>query len=111
MVIGEVLQFDPPNCYSHTFQMTNIEEPACKVTYRLSEKDDGTGFELTIENALAGGKLFKEMKSSRGFITSNLKAKAETNRPAFSGRMVGLLSPIFGLLAKKSQKIENWPID
>jgi len=32
MVVGEVLEFDPPNTYSHTFQMTNIDEPPCKVT-------------------------------------------------------------------------------
>jgi len=111
MVVGEVLEFDPPNCYSHTFQMTNIEEPACKVTYRLTEKNNGTEFELTIENAIEGGKLFKEMKSSQRFIMANLKSMAENNRPALSGRMVGLLSPVFGLFGKKSQHIEHWPLD
>jgi len=111
MVVGEVLQFEPPHCYSHTFQMTNIEEPACKVTYRLTEKDNGTEFELVIENAIEGGKLYKEMKGAQGFIASNLKAMAETNRPALSGRMVGVLSPVFGLIAKKSQRIENWPLN
>lgn len=110
MVVGEVLEFDPPHCYSHTFQMTNIDEPGCKVTYRLSKKDDGTEFELTIENALAGGRLYKEMKSAQGFIASNLKSIVETGSPAFSGKMVGLLSPVFGVFAKKSQRIEHWPI-
>jgi len=88
MVVGEVLEFDPPHCYSHTFQMTNIDEPGCKVTYRLSKKDDGTEFELTIE----------------------IKSIVETGSPAFSGKMVGLLSPVFGVFAKKSQRIEHWPI-
>ena len=27
MVVGEVLEFDPPRRYAHTFQMTNIDEP------------------------------------------------------------------------------------
>ncbi len=110
MVVGEVLAFDPPGLYSHTFQMTNIDEPPCKVTYKLTEIDGGTNFELIIENAIEGGKLGKEMVSSQGFISANLKALAETGRPAFSGRMVGLLSPIFGLLAKKKQRIEHWPL-
>lgn len=111
MVVGEVLQFDPPNVYAHTFQMTNIDEPPCKVTYRLSEKDGGTEFELTIENAIEGGKLFKEMVGAQSFIGGNLKALCETGKPAFTGKMVGVLSPIFGLLAKKKQHIEHWPLD
>jgi uncharacterized protein YndB with AHSA1/START domain len=110
MVVGEVLSFDPPHLYAHTFQMTNIDEPPCKVTYELTEKDGGTEFCLTIENAIEGGKLIKEMASAQGFIGSNFKAICETGRPAFTGRMVGVLSPIFGLLAKKGQRVENWPL-
>lgn len=110
MVVGEVIAFDPPHLYSHTFQMTNIDEPPCKVTYALVGKDGGTEFSLTIENAIEGGKLFKEMASAQGFIGSNLKALCETGRPAFTGRMVGLLSPVFGLLGKKCQHISHWPL-
>ncbi len=110
MVVGEVIAFDPPHLYSHTFQMTNIDEPPCKVTYALVEKDGGTEFSLTIENAIEGGKLIKEMAGAQGFIGSNLKALCETGKPAFTGRMVRLLGPIFGLLAKKSQRIEHWPL-
>lgn len=111
MVVGEVLEFDPPRCYAHTFQMTNIDEPPCKVTYSLVEKDGGTEFTLTIENAIEGGKLYKEMVGAQGFIASNLKALAETGKPAFTGKMVGILSPIFGMLAKKHQRIEHWPLE
>lgn len=111
MVVGEVIAFDPPRLYAHTFQMTNIDEPPCKVTYELIEKDGGTEFTLTIENATEGGKLIKEMVGAQGFIGQNLKAICETGRPAFSGRMVGLMAPVFGLFARKSQRIENWPLD
>jgi uncharacterized protein YndB with AHSA1/START domain len=110
MVVGEVLKFDPPHVYSHTFQMTNIDEPPCIVTYTLEETDGGTTFELRIDNAIEGSKLLKEMKGAQGFIAQNLKAVCETGKPAFSGRMVKLLSPIFAMIAKKSQKIENWPL-
>lgn len=111
MVVGEVLTFDPPCCYAHTFQMTNIDEPPCKVTYDLEAVEGGTEFTLTIGEALEGGKLYKEMVSAQGFIGGNLKAMAETGKPAFSGRMVGLLSPIFGMMAKKDQRLELWPLD
>ena len=110
MVVGEVRIFEPPHTYAHTFQMTNIDEPPCVVTYELVEKDGGTEFSLIITEALEGGKLHKEMLSSQGFIAANLKALAETGKPAFTGRMVGVLAPIFGMFAKKSQQIENWPL-
>lgn len=111
MVVGEVLAFEPPHRYSHTFKMTNLSDDPCTVTYELREKDGGTEFDLIIENAIEGSKLHKEMLGSQGFISSNLKALAETGKPAFTGKMVKLLSPIFGLIAKKEQRIEHWPLD
>ncbi|WP_424932371.1 SRPBCC domain-containing protein [Amaricoccus macauensis] len=110
MVVGEVLRFEPPDVYSHTFTMTNIEEPPVTVTYTLTEKEGGTEFELRIDNLVPGSKLAKEMISSQGFIANNLKTICETGSPAFSGRMVGLLGPIFTRFSKKSQAVENWPL-
>ncbi len=110
MVVGEVLAFEPPRLYSHTFAMTNIDEPSCTVTYRLTEENGGTKFVLEIDGPLPGGKLEKQMLGAQDFIGSNLKAIAETGRPAFSGKMVTLLGPVFGMLAKKEQRIENWPL-
>ena len=110
MVVGEVLEFQPPHRYAHTFQMTNLEDPPCVVTYELVEKDGGTEFSLIISDAIEGSKLHKEMIGAQGFTSKNLKAMAETGKPAFSGRMVGLLGPVIGMLAKKRQRIENWPL-
>jgi len=110
MVVGEVLRFEPPDVYAHTFTMTNIDEPPVTVTYTLTEKDGGTEFELRIDGMVPGSKLAKEMMSAQGFIAGNLKAMAETGKPAFTGRMVGLLAPIFARFAKKSQAISNHPL-
>ncbi len=110
MVFGEVLAFEPPHLYSHTFKMTNLDDPACTVTYELREKDAGTEFDLIIDNAIVGSKLLKEMKSAQGFISSNLKSMAETGKPAFTGKMVKVLSPIFGMLAKKRQNVAHWEL-
>ena len=110
MVVGEVLAFDPPHRYAHTFQMTNIDEPPCTVIYELTEADGGTHFDLIIENAVVGSKLLKEMTGAQKFISSNIKSLVETGKPAFSGRMVGLLSPMVALFSKQSQRIENWPL-
>ncbi|MEJ6402796.1 SRPBCC domain-containing protein [Yoonia sp. 2307UL14-13] len=110
MVVGEVLRFEPPHVYAHTFTMTNIDEPPVTVTYSLTEKDGGTEFELRIDDLVPGSKLAKEMVSSQGFIASNLKSLCERGKPAFTGRMVGVLGPVFARLAKKSQAVENWPL-
>ena len=110
MVVGEVLAFEPPRRYSHTFKMTNLEDDACKVTYELTEVSGGTEFALIIEETIEGSKLQKEMLDGQGFISENLKKIAETGKPAFSGTMVGVLSPVFALFAKEQQKIENWPL-
>lgn len=111
MVVGEVLTFEPPHIYAHTFQMTNIDEPPCKVTYSLTEKDGGTEFELIIENAVAGSELLKQMIGGQKFIAFNLKALCETGKPAFTGRVVGWMAPVIAMVAKKSQRIEHWPLD
>ncbi|MEO1687966.1 MAG: SRPBCC domain-containing protein [Pseudomonadota bacterium] len=110
MVVGKVLRFEPPDVYSHTFAMTNIDEPPVTVTYTLTETEGGTQFELRIDDMVPGSKLAKEMMSSQGFIAGNLKALCETGRPAFTGRMVRLLGPIFARFAKKSQAVANWPL-
>ena len=110
MVVGEVLRFEPPDVYAHTFTMTNIDEPPVTVTYTLTEKEGGTEFELRIDGMVPGSKLAKEMTSAQGFIAGNLKALAETGKPAFTGRMVGLLAQIFARFAKSSQAITNHPL-
>lgn len=111
MVVGDVLAFEPPHRYSHTFKMTNLKDDPCTVTYELREKNGGTEFDLIIENAIEGSDLHKQMVTGQAFIAKNLKSLSETGKPAFSGSMVTLLSPLTGLMAKKEQRIENWPLD
>ena len=111
MVVGDVLAFEPPHRYAHTFKMTNLDDEACQVTYELREKDGGTEFDLIIEGAIEGSKLHKQMLGAQDFISSNLKCLAETGKPAFSGKMVTLMSPLVALLAKKQQRVEHWPLE
>ena len=110
MVVGEVIAFEPPHRYSHTFKMTNLKDDPCVVTYELREKNGGTEFDLIIENAIEGSDLHKEMIGAQGFISKNLKALAETGKPAFSGIMVTVMSPLVAVFSKKEQRIENWPL-
>ena len=81
------------------------------VTYELREKDGGTEFDLIIERAIEGSDLHKQMIGGQVFIAKNLKSLAETGKPAFSGKMVTLMTPMMGLFAKKEQRIEHWPLE
>lgn len=110
MVVGKVLNFEPPHLYSHTFKMTDIPDEECTVTYKLTKEGEGTQFDLIIQGVVAGSKLEKQMLGAQGFISGNLKSLAEKGKPAISGKIVGLLSPLFTLFAKKSQNIKNWPL-
>src|SRR5262245_52850800 len=46
-VVGEVIEFDPPHRYAHTFRFTNLDDPPCKVSYDLKEVEGGVEFILT----------------------------------------------------------------
>ena len=111
MVVGEVLAFEPPYRYSHTFKMTNLKDDPCQVTYELREKNGGTEFDLIIEGAIEGSDLHKQMIGAQDFISKNLKSLAEKGKPAFTGTMVTVMSPLVALLAKKEQRVEHWPLE
>ncbi len=111
-VVGEVLEFSPPYRYSHTMAFTQYEgEPASTVTYELKEVPGGTEFSLVTTNVPAGTKSQKSMAQGGPFIVQNLKALAETGKPAFSGRMVMMLNPLMGMMTPKRCRIENWPLE
>lgn len=109
-VVGEVLEFSPPHRYAHTFKFTQFDDAPCTVIYELTEAEGGTDFKLITENVPVGTRTEKSMTSGGKFITENLKSLVETGKPKFSGRMVMMLGPLFGLVTPKACRIENWPL-
>ena len=110
-VVGEVLEFDPPHRYSHTFKFTSLDDPLCKVTYDLKEVDGGTQFTLINENVPAGTKTEKYMEQGAKFIAETLKAVVETGKPTFGQKamlfMMGLSAPFTPAKCRS----EHWPMD
>lgn len=108
-VVGEVLTFEPPHRYAHTFKFTSMDDPPCEVHYELKEVDGGTEFKLTNVNVPAGTKTEQYMAQGGEFIVNNLKACIETGKPTASGRfalfMMGLMAPF----TPKKCRSENWP--
>lgn len=110
-VVGDVLEFEPPHRYAHTFKFTNLDDPVCVVRYRLKEVDGGTEFTLINENVPTGTKSAKYMTSGGTFITENLKAIVETGRPTFGGRLMLAMIGLFAPFTPKVCRSENWPFD
>jgi len=109
-VVGDVLEFSPPHRYAHTMMFTQYDDGPVTVIYELTEVNGGTEFKLITEGVPAGTKTEKSMVPGGKFITENLKSLVETGKPKFSGRMVMMLGPVFGMMTPKKCRIENWPL-
>jgi uncharacterized protein YndB with AHSA1/START domain len=109
-VVGEVLEFEPPYRFSHTFQFTNFDDPPCIVRYVLKEVEGGTEFTLINENMPAGTKTEKYMTQGGTFITQNLKAFVETGKATAGGRFALLMMGLFAAFTPKRCLSQNWPL-
>lgn len=110
-VAGDVIEFEPPHRYAHTFKFTNLDDPPCVVRYELKEVDGGTEFTLINENVPAGTKTEKYMTSGGHFITKNLKALVETGKPTPGGRFALVMMGLFVPFTPKSCLTKNWPFE
>ena len=106
--IGEVLEFDPPHRYSHTFRFTQHDDPYCTVTYDLLEKGSGVEFTLTVDDLPVGTKTAGQMKQGGNMIVKSLKAIVETGKPPFGIRCLYVLFRILEPMTPKRCLTRNW---
>jgi uncharacterized protein YndB with AHSA1/START domain len=110
-VVGEVLEFDPPRRYAHTFRFTNYDDAPCRVIYDLREEGPGrVRFTLTVLDMPAGTKTAKQMKQGGTMIVNTLKAIVETGRPSLGTRVLYMLFKVLEPLSPARTKSENWPV-
>lgn len=109
-VVGDVLEFEPPHRYAHTFRFTNLDDPEAIVRYRLKEVEGGTEFTLINENVPAGTRTEKYMTQGGTFITENLKALVETGKPTPGGRFALFMIGLFAPFTPKRCRSEHWPL-
>ncbi len=110
-VVGEILEYDPPRRFAHTFQFTQYDDPPCTVIYDLEETGESVQFTLTVADMPAGTKTAKQMRQGGSMIVNTLKAVIETGRPALGTRV---LFGVFKLVAPMTPKkclSKNWPVD
>jgi len=107
-VVGEVLEWDPPRRFAHTFRFTQMDDPPCRVTYELVEKDGGVEFTLRISELVPGTKSAKQMVQGATLILNTLKSVIETGKPSFGTRALFVLFALLEPLTPKRCRVENW---
>ncbi|OLF77719.1 hypothetical protein AWH62_03340 [Maricaulis sp. W15] len=113
LVMGKVIEFEPPYRYAHTFRFTTAEDPVSIVRYVLKEVEGGVEFTLINEHAAsdAVSKSEKQMAQGAKFICENLKALVETGKATTGGRMMLFMFSLMAPMTPKSALSSNWPLE
>lgn len=109
-IVGEILEFQPPHRYVHTFRFTQFDDPPCTVIHELKKVAGGVEYTLTHENLTPGTKTAKQMNQGAGMICKTLKSIVETGRPGFGVRLLYRLFMLLEPLSPKRSRSENWPL-
>lgn len=110
LVIGKVVEFEPPHRFVHTFRFTQYDDPECTVTYQLKQLEQGVEVSLIVDNLPVGSRTAKDMTGGSTMILNTLKAVVETGRPSFGTRMMYALFSKLGFMLPKRTRAENWPL-
>lgn len=111
IVVGEVLEFDPPNRFAHTFRFTQYDDPPCTVIYELHPVEGGVEVSLIVENLPVGTRTAKSMDGGSRSILGTLKRVVETGRPSFGKRlMYGLFDRMEFVLPERCNA-SHWPLE
>ncbi len=110
IVVGDVVEFDPPHRFAHTFRFTQYDDPPCTVIYELKPVENGVEVSLIVENLPVGTRTAKSMESGSRSILDTLKTVVETGRPKFATRlMYALFSKLEFMLPGKCNA-RHWPL-
>ncbi len=111
MVVGEILEFEPPRRFAHTFRFTQYDDAECRVVYTIEDVEGGVLFRLCVEDVEPGSKTAKSMKSGAKMIVKSLKRIVEKGALSLGLRIgftvMGWLGP---LLTPSRCKTEHWPL-
>lgn len=110
-IVGEILEWDPPKRFAHTFKFTAYDDPECQVLYDLEEVEGGTQFTLTIKDLPEGTKTAKQMVQGGTMIVNTLKRVMETGKPSLGIRVLYTLFKLTAPFTPKRCLSEHWSIE
>jgi len=113
IVVGEVVEWDPPRRFVHSHRFTQHDDPVCQVAYDLKPLLGRAGVEvtLTVIGLLAGSATAKSMASGGTMILNTLKAICETGRPRLGTRLMYRMFEQMEFVLPKRTRAEHWPLN
>lgn len=108
--VGEVLEFDPPRRYAHTFRFTSYDDPPCRVTFDLVEVPEGVEFRLLLQGLPTGTRTAREMKRGGTMLLRTLKAVVETGGVPPGTRILYWMFRILEPLSPRRTRTAYWPL-
>ncbi|WP_337840746.1 SRPBCC domain-containing protein [Rheinheimera sp.] len=110
LVIGKVMEYEPPYRFVHSFRFTQYDDPECVVCYELKQLEQGVEVSLIVENLPVGTRTAKDMAGGSTLILNTLKAVVETGKPAFGTRVMYFLFSKLGFVLPAKTRAEHWPL-
>lgn len=111
LVVGEILEYDRPRRFAHTFRFTQFDDAPCTVIYELSPQADGTVIvTLTVENIPTGTRTEREMGKGGTSILTSLKSIVETGNVPPGTRLMYVMFGMLGFVLPKRTLADHWPL-
>lgn len=110
IVVGEVVEWDPPRRFVHSHRFTQYDDPVCRVAYDLKPVAGGVEVTLTVIDLPAGSATAKSMASGGTMILKTLKAICETGRPPLATRAMYWMFDRLEFVLPKRSRTEHWPL-
>jgi len=110
LVIGKVVEFDPPHRFLHTHRFTQHDDPECRVEYTLKQLPDGVEVTLKVTELAPDTATAKSMQKGGDMILQTLKVVAETGWPGFGTRLIYAALARCEFMLPARTRVQNWPL-
>ena len=110
MVVGQVLEYDPPRRFAHSFRFAGYDDPPCPVTYELKPVTGGVEVTLVVDNIPTGTPTAKGIAGGIPLILTRLKAIVETGTPPLSTRLLYAAFSRLEFTLPGKCDVAKWPI-